>query len=414
MPVLSPLSASQALASAQDAVEALRAAVEAGVASAGELMAVTEDLHRLGIRIQALHTHTAGRVAHSGAWGEVGFRSAASWLRATHLIDHGQAARVLRTSRWLDDQPEVATAYADGSVSESHVAAIRTAVNSSETRTSKFGRFARDIVTAASNTDPQRTRRIMRAWADTVDPATADDESDHDDGVRRLYLSPLGRGWDLKGWLPEAEGAELAGILNEIMERRYRTDSQTASAVPVYARRADALMDLARAAASGDLSQAARDRARVVVHVPLTDLSEAGGDAEPRIDPGDVPHWCTGNGPGAGSLAPADLARLTCDAQIQRLVVDPSSVPLDIGRATRVVPPGIRAAVQARDGGCVIPGCDRPPGWCEAHHIQHWSQGGSTSAANLALLCARHHKDVHRNMWVITGHPDRHPSVRRC
>jgi HNH endonuclease len=40
-----------------------------------------------------------------------------------------------------------------------------------------------------------------------------------------------------------------------------------------------------------------------------------------------------------------------------------------------------------RDGGGVFPGCDRPLAWCEAHHIQHWLDGGPTDLANLALLC---------------------------
>ncbi|MHB1172406.1 MAG: HNH endonuclease signature motif containing protein, partial [Lacisediminihabitans sp.] len=31
-----------------------------------------------------------------------------------------------------------------------------------------------------------------------------------------------------------------------------------------------------------------------------------------------------------------------------------------------------RVALAARDGGCRRPGCERPPSWTEAHHIQHW------------------------------------------
>jgi HNH endonuclease len=61
--------------------------------------------------------------------------------------------------------------------------------------------------------------------------------------------------------------------------------------------------------------------------------------------------------------------------------------PLEVGRTTRVVQPAQRVALAVRDGGGVFPGCDRPLAWCEAHHIQHWLDGGPTDLANLALLC---------------------------
>jgi hypothetical protein len=50
--------------------------------------------------------------------------------------------------------------------------------------------------------------------------------------------------------------------------------------------------------------------------------------------------------------------------------------PLEVGRTTRVVQPGQRLALAVRDGGCVVPGCDRPLAWCEAHHLCHWVDGG--------------------------------------
>jgi hypothetical protein len=63
------------------------------------------------------------------------------------------------------------------------------------------------------------------------------------------------------------------------------------------------------------------------------------------------------------------------------------SQPLDVGRATRVVQPGQRAALAVRDGGCGFPGCHRPLAWCEAHHLWHWLDGGPTDLANLCC-CA--------------------------
>jgi hypothetical protein len=80
--------------------------------------------------------------------------------------------------------------------------------------------------------------------------------------------------------------------------------------------------------------------------------------------------------------------------------------PLEVGRSTRVVSAAQRAALVVRDGGCGFPGCDRPPAWCEAHHLRHWLQGGPTDLANLALLCRAHHRAVHEGGWRLTRDPD--------
>jgi 5-methylcytosine-specific restriction protein A len=95
-------------------------------------------------------------------------------------------------------------------------------------------------------------------------------------------------------------------------------------------------------------------------------------------------------------VVPAEVARrLACDASIRRVVLSARSEPLDVGRRTPVVPPALRRAVILRDRRCRFPGCDRPPAWCDVHHIVPWSHGGPTSLANLGLLCRRHHRLVH-------------------
>ncbi|HEY2278058.1 MAG TPA: DUF222 domain-containing protein [Streptosporangiaceae bacterium] len=83
------------------------------------------------------------------------------------------------------------------------------------------------------------------------------------------------------------------------------------------------------------------------------------------------------------------------------------SQPLDIGRATRVIPPQLHRALTIRDRHCQFPGCDQPPPVCEAHHLTPWAQGGPTSLDNLALLCRFHHLiAVHRWGWTLTRSRD--------
>ena len=66
-----------------------------------------------------------------------------------------------------------------------------------------------------------------------------------------------------------------------------------------------------------------------------------------------------------GPVAPESLRMLCCDAAVVPIVLNGKGQPLDVGRATRTIPDGLRRAVAARDRGCSHPGCGRPASWCE-------------------------------------------------
>jgi hypothetical protein len=107
-----------------------------------------------------------------------------------------------------------------------------------------------------------------------------------------------------------------------------------------------------------------------------------------------------------GLLSPETVRRMLCDAKVIPVVLGGESLPLDIGRSSRTIPPQIRIALNLRDKGCVIPGCQSRPRYCDAHHVIHWLHGGPTCVENLCLLCVRHHTMVHDGTitlpdWVL-------------
>ena len=115
----------------------------------------------------------------------------------------------------------------------------------------------------------------------------------------------------------------------------------------------------------------------------------------------------------SGTLNRRDTEVELCDATVARIITDPDGYPLDVGHETRLINPGLRAALIARDGGCVVAGCTIPASWSDAHHVIPWSAGGDTSLQNLALACRRHHRAIHTGHWEITfinGIPNAHPS----
>jgi hypothetical protein len=101
---------------------------------------------------------------------------------------------------------------------------------------------------------------------------------------------------------------------------------------------------------------------------------------------------------------------LACDATVIAAVLGAGSQPLDIGRATRTVPAGIRRALVARDHHCAFPGCTIPPAWCHAHHVWFWADGGPTALNNLVLLCPHHHRLIHHSDWECAITADGHPT----
>jgi 5-methylcytosine-specific restriction protein A len=114
----------------------------------------------------------------------------------------------------------------------------------------------------------------------------------------------------------------------------------------------------------------------------------------------------------AGVATPSVLRRLCCDACVIPIVLGGAGQPLDVGRATRTIPDGLRRAVTARDRGCAHPGCNRTPSWCEVHHIREWELGGETKLDNLVMLCAVHHREIHSSGWTVRIASDGLPEFR--
>jgi hypothetical protein len=102
-----------------------------------------------------------------------------------------------------------------------------------------------------------------------------------------------------------------------------------------------------------------------------------------------------------GTPLPLEVARmLACDSARVNVTADQTGALLDVGRSTRTIPPAIGRALWLRDGCCRAPGCGRRR-HLQAHHIQHWADGGPTCMANLILLCNQHHKAVHEGRLFV-------------
>lgn len=106
---------------------------------------------------------------------------------------------------------------------------------------------------------------------------------------------------------------------------------------------------------------------------------------------------------GGETISMETVERLICDSGVIGIVFDDDGQCMNVGRTQRLFTQRQRIALAVRDGGCRFTDCDRPPSWCEAHHIEHWHRDeGKTDVADGVLLCRRHHLLLHNNRWRIT------------
>jgi Domain of unknown function (DUF222)/HNH endonuclease len=280
--------------------------------------------------------------------------------------------------------------------------------------------------------DPPRLRRALAHLRLVADPDRADAQAEQRHQRRGVWLAPTWEGMvSVNGLLEPEAGQTLVAALEPLARPVDAQDPRSGGQ-----RRADALVELARRSLeAGRLPQTGGVRPQLLVTVDLDSLLGHPGGVGGEIG-------------GAGPLAPEACRRLACDGAVTRVLVsrhphplhgphgeepagrDRSELegpagrlraavallppilggaptqPLEVGRTSRVVQPGQRAALAVRDGGCGFPGCDRPLAWCEAHHLRHWLHGGPTDLANLALLCRAHHRAVHEGGWRLARQAD--------
>jgi len=158
--------------------------------------------------------------------------------------------------------------------------------------------------------------------------------------------------------------------------------------LPIAQLAADALVELARHGIACTNREVPLVATTVVVRMSLESLLTGTGLAS--ID-------------GCDYSIPAAVARvMAADANIIPAVLGGPSAVLDWGLSRRLFTRNQKLALIERDGGCAWAGCDRPPCYTEAHHIEWWvADGGPTDLSNGVMLCSRHHHAIHDLGWRV-------------
>lgn len=344
-------------------------------ALAEELVTLCREADRLQARIAALVRLFDSRRAFAAE----GSLSTVAWLRRNCRLSGWAASELVQVARELGELPLAETAFASGDLSYENVRLMARTSAAVGAETYRSGEA--QMVEFGSRLAPHQFRILNDRVRHLLDPdgALADAQDSYE--RRWVRLSPLLDGmFALDGLLDAEGGACLQAALDALMGPASREDRRTTGQ-----RRADALVELSRQQLDGG---ALPRRGGVKPHLSLVARAGQAGELE----------W-------AGLVPVATVRRLACDCDLTPIKVDSAGQVLDVGRARRTISSALRRALVARDRGCRWPGCGRPPGWTDGHHLRHWQDGGPTSLANTVLLCRRHHRRCHEEGWRLQFSP---------
>jgi hypothetical protein len=383
-----------------EAVDALVAAAGCG-AGDGELLSAVTICESLTRRLDQLAVSAIAELSRRGTFAERGYRTAAGALSDLVGWDRFESRRRVSAAEQvcprigldgtvLPARLAATTAvFAAGGCGLRHVEVIAKVLGSpaaGRISPEAWAGVEAELADKAPMYSPHDLQAHGTALVELLDQDGAEPDDRDPDPVNELHLHRRsdGNGGTLKGTFEDAALFDAIATLIDAKSKPLTGDDDRTAPQ----RQADALAEVCGYVLDhGDVGECGGQRPHLNVIVRLEDLENRCRSA--LLDFG-------------GGLMPESLRMLACDAAVVPIVLNGKGQPLDVGRVTRTIPDGLRRAVAARDLGCAHPGCNRPPSWCEVHHIRPWEDGGETKLSNCVMLCRVHHRLLHRRSgWRV-------------
>ena len=404
--------ASVSLASVAPCAADLAALPDAALLEAGRVAAENLRLAQKTVAVFAAETavRSAPELGHAGLAQKAGFRTPELMVRATTgstLREASTSIRVgglMRHSAQLPWLEAVGAAVDSGAISVGAADAIRSGLGapSASVSAQALAAAANELCASAAHLDPDRLFKRAREARDSLDVAGVAEREHalYEARGLRLFDRPNGMthaSWEMdplsaarfrelydRATSPKRGGPRFVGGSNAQLADDKLRDERTAEQLA-----SDVMLQLLESGADADSSQLLGTGGPVVrILVTADDLEASRGFGV-----------LEGN---AESVSIATVEAAMCSATSVEVTVDRNGKVLDLGREQRLYSRLQRIALAARDGGCMWGDCERPPSWCEAHHIKHWKRdGGRTDIDEGVLLCKHHHLVLHDHGWEI-------------
>jgi len=276
-----------------------------------------------------------------------GCRSLAEWVAGRLDVSRETAYRLTSTKSRLADAPELARGLSNGSITFDRAEAL-----------SRIP--AREQVDWHEGVDIQGLRRIAARHRHM---SRADDHGRHASSHLTIQPNLDESVWNLWGELDGYSGAVVEKVLTE-----------AADLMPALPDGTRLGLGYRTAAALTALCEESRPTGLTTALITVF-VDDSGAEVA-----------------GSTTVGPEILDKVACGGSLE-VIRTVDGQPLGLGRTSRVIPNRLRRYVLHRDGGCTADGCTSRYR-LEAHHVIPWSEGGSTTAENLATLCWFHHHVV--------------------
>ena len=370
-------------------LEGLRAGVDALMTleprelSDGELAATILRFRQQLDRQEAVFADLVVAGHLRGVGREDGYESTPSWLRARAGLKTGEVHAAIGAGELGEVLPDTRAAWRDGKISSGAVRVIGSARVPGYD--DELAAVEPELLAAARRKDHWSLGRMAQHFKRCArrDGGLPPER----DGLR---ASIVGDRLAIDGDIGGLNGESIYTALDAFTDAPSEGDDRTPAQ-----RKADGLARLCRVALGAEKDAVMASPSAVVVVIDwATFLAHLNREAFVRFGQMD--------GAFIGALDPSEVEALLCDCTISRTILGPDSQPVNLGTETRTYPRWLRRRIAARDRHCKWPGCEIPPGWCEAHHVKYWQHGGETSYANGVLLCSRHHHFLHAHpTWQV-------------
>ena len=340
---------------------------------------------------------------------ETGDKDASGWMRAELLVDKGAARAQIKLAAGVAKFDLVAAGLTEGVVSLDKARVITTALDKIAADPVAS---AEDLVLAekllvdyATRLTANELRIIGNRILAEIDPARFEDAeakallAEEERAQQKTAL----RVWDnhdgtigFDGVLPVSVGMRFKRLVGAYAQPRKQHLLDKGAPLPPWERlMGQGFSRLLETIDPAALPRHGGDATTINVVITLEDLRKDLGIATLGYD--------QTNG---AMISAAEARRMACNATIIPWVLGGDSEVLDAGRASRLFQPIQRKALRLQQKCCQADGCDVPPEWCDAHHLDPWAEGGKTDLKNGALLCLHHHRLAHNPAYLHERLPD--------
>ncbi|MET8520507.1 DUF222 domain-containing protein [Nocardioides sp. NPDC004968] len=340
---------------------------------------------------------------------ETGAKDASGWMRVELLVDKAVARSQIKLAAGVAEYDLVAAGLAEGVVSQDKARVITKALDKIAADPIAS---AEDLVLAekllvdyATRLTANELRIVGKRILAEIDPVRfedaeakallAEEERAHQKTALRVWDNHDGTiGFD--GVLPVSMGMRFKRLVEAYAQPRKQQLVAKGAPLPPWERlMGQGFSRLLETVDPAALPRHGGDATTINVVISLEELRKDLGIATLGYD--------ETNGT---TISAAEARRMACNATIIPWVLGGDGQVLDAGRDSRFFQPIQRKAMRLQQKCCQAEGCDMPPEWCDAHHLEPWAAGGKTDLKDGALLCPHHHRLAHAPGYTHERLPD--------